>query len=246
MERVTADRMYVDLEAGLVAQASAAGILASSTAKGRAREQLLAETLAKCLPGRLHLEQGEVVDRYGRSSGEADLVVVDSNRGRRVIGGESVIPVEAAVAVIEVKSSLRGAELESAVRKIARIKTLKRGPETGMYASSADHQPRIAVPPTTTLGVIFGYTAPSRATLMRRLGENPEWHGHDFMARGPDVIGVVQRGVLFKNDLHLVHPPPGAEENAMLGDDALPVIQVLVEHLETLLDRYRSLTYPPY
>ena len=193
MERVTADKFFMNLERALMAQADAAGVLSSSTGKGSAREQLLGDTLDSCLPNRLQVERGEVVDGNGLTTGETDLVLVDSNRGSRVIGGESVIPVEAAIAVVEVKSSLRGGELESAVKKIARVKALTRGPHTGIYNFSDATEPRIAVPPTKTLGVIFGYTAPKGTTILKRLGDNPSWYDRDFMEFGPDVIAVPRK-----------------------------------------------------
>lgn len=246
MERVTADKFFMNLERALMAQADAAGVLSSSTGKGSAREQLLGDTLDSCLPNRLQVERGEVVDGNGLTTGETDLVLVDSNRGSRVIGGESVIPVEAAIAVVEVKSSLRGGELESAVKKIARVKALTRGPHTGIYNFSDATEPKIAVPPTRTLGVIFGYTAPKGTTILRRLGDNPSWYDRDFMEFGPDVIAVPEQGVLMKNDLHIFAPPPGAENLTMLGDADLPAIQVIVQYAEVLLDRYGDLTYPRY
>lgn len=246
MERVTADEFFRNLERALMAQANAAGVLTSSTGKGSAREQLLGDTLATCLPARLQVERGEVVDRNGFTTGETDLVLVDSNRGSRVIGGESVIPIEAAIAVVEVKSSLRGSELESAVEKIARVKALTRGPHTGLYNFSDATEPRITVPPTRTLGVIFGYTGPKQSTILKRLGDNPSWYDGDFMEFGPDVIAVAGQGVLMKNDFHIFVPPPGAENEAMLSDAELPAIQVIVQYAESLLDRYGDLTYPRY
>jgi hypothetical protein len=67
-------------EQALLSAAKAAGILQSSTSKGRARERIVTDFLNANLPARVRAERGEVIDTGGRTSGETDVILV-------VIGG---------------------------------------------------------------------------------------------------------------------------------------------------------------
>jgi hypothetical protein len=238
---------YRAIEQALLAKGEAAGVLSSPTGLGRARESLVDEGLRPHLPGRVAIERGELVDSTGRRSGEADMILVDTHRGRIQIGGESLVPVEASTATLEVKTDLGGHNLEDAVRKIARIKRLTRGPHHGIYSSSsALPNPRTPVPPTQTLCGIVGFRAPSWKTVLGKLGENPEWHDRDIMAVGPDRIVILGEGVAAKNDFTLLHGNPGTENRAFLKESGLSGLRVLVNDVQELLDRYGNLTYPAY
>lgn len=245
--RIPAERVFVEAEQVLAARARSAGsALSSPTGVGRAREDALSEELRRHLPGRISVVRGEIVDQYRGRSGEVDAILADTNKAVTRVGGDLLVPVEAAVAAIEVKSTLIGAELESTVRKAARIKKLRRTTPGGMFIRK--QPPRIPLPPESTSVVIFGYDGPKLSTIIRRLLANPDWYDRDLMMYGPDLIVIPGQGSVAKNDLHIILPPPGASDaDADLRQDStIPGLQLIVWSASELLNRYGSLVYPTY
>lgn len=233
---------HAERETGLLAEARATAILSSSVGRGRAREHFVSRFLTEHLPTRLVASRGEVIDSFGRRSGEVDCVLVDHESQAYRMGGEVLVPIEAATGVLEVKSSLAGDELEGAIRKIARVKLLIRTPHTGMHRS-ADTTPRVPVPPRTTQGYIVAYDAPSWKTIMERLQAHPEWYGNDWWAFGPELICTLGRGLAYKNDRHYWIPRDAdLADSGMVVEDR-PCTQMLMEHIQTTLTRYGALTY---
>ena len=95
---------FLEIEQALLAYGRAAGVLSSTVGLGRAREKLVSDGLRPHLPGRISIERGEMVDGQGKRSGEVDTVLVDTHRACIQVGAESLVPVEAAIAAIEVKT----------------------------------------------------------------------------------------------------------------------------------------------
>lgn len=81
--------------------------------KGVSREGALAEFLGAQLPKRFGVTTGEAVDASERRSGQLDVVVFDRNLTAPLLTEASgdLLPAEALLAVIEVKSTLTRAEL---------------------------------------------------------------------------------------------------------------------------------------
>lgn len=103
--------------------------IAHSASKGRVREALVLEqVLRRVLPETVGLAHGaEIVSSDGTTSGECDIVVYDRDvpllyRAETF----TVIPIEAAMGVIEVKSMLDARELARAVPSLHRIKKMPR------------------------------------------------------------------------------------------------------------------------
>jgi hypothetical protein len=234
---------YINQEKALLATGRAAGILDSSTSKGRAREQIISDFLRTHLPKRVTVERGEVIDRTRRSSGEVEVILVDHESSVLCVGGESVVPVEAAVGLIEVKSSLSGSNLVDAMRKIARSKALTRTQHHGLYRTDSSHAVKIPIPPQSTNGYIVAYDGPSWEHIGARLNENSEWYRHDYMTYGPEVICILTKGFAYKNDLHLFSPSPGLEHLDVVHIQNMPGLEVIIYHIEEYLHRYGALTY---
>jgi hypothetical protein len=234
---------FRELETALAARARAAGILSSSTSVGRAREILVSEFLTAHLPTRITVERGELGDAEGQRSGEIEVILVDHESGALRIGGESFVPVEAAAGALEVKTTLAGRELESAIKKVARLKTLSRTQHHGLYRTHDEGGYRIEVPPRQTNAYIVAYDAPSWQHVLTKIRENPDWYENDFMRFGPEVICVVGRGFSYKNDNHIFSMPSGGESWSIVRQEHRPGLEAILGHLQETLGRYGGLTY---
>lgn len=95
--------------------------------KGTAREQPLKEFLSAHLPQAFEVRKGEVADVYDMRSPELDLIVFDRFRNFPFFGGEShiVLPCEALLASVEVKSLLTLDEIKSSFRVAERLYALR-------------------------------------------------------------------------------------------------------------------------
>jgi hypothetical protein len=240
MANTKLEQYFRDLEDALLAQARASGILKSSTAKGNAREQFVNRLFEDQLPRRLGVEQGEVIDSHERSSGQVDCILVDSQSNAYRLGGQSLAPVESVIAVVEVKSTLAGKELERAVRKIASVKALARSEHHGFYVTSSDNQSRVPVPPVTPAGYIVGYTGPDRMKIGETLTKHTEWFNEDWFRFGPEVICVLGEGCVVKADQHLLLTD---DRQMTCVASARPGTELISAQIRELVHRYGHLTY---
>ncbi len=116
---------------GAAIQQLAADFLKSSAfehtgTKGTAREQSLAEFLRAHLPEAYGVSGGEVVDSGGTRSPQLDIMVYDKMRNHAIVAdGSALLPAEALLTSIEVKSTLTRAELAKSLRASAKLMTLR-------------------------------------------------------------------------------------------------------------------------
>lgn len=98
-------------------------------AKGVEREINLAKFVEALLPGSYQAKKGEAVDLKGRKSPQLDVVIFDAIKNFPLYSGDTVVlPAEALLASIEVKSSLNAAELrrsQEAARKLKMLEPMK-------------------------------------------------------------------------------------------------------------------------
>ena len=96
--------------------------------KGAEVEDILKQFLNEHLPQRFRAGSGIVLDTENSPSRQQDVIVYDalSSPLYRYAPKTQIIPMDAVVSVIEVKSSLTKAELEDASQKIASCKRLKK------------------------------------------------------------------------------------------------------------------------
>jgi hypothetical protein len=187
-------------------------------------------------------ERGEVIDTGGRTSGETDVILVDHESNAFRLGGESVVPVEAAVAIVEVKSSLTGKNLEEAIRKMALAKTLSRTQHHGFYRGGHGDE-RIPIPPRQTNGYIIGYEGPSISHILNTLLQNPDWYASNFMSNGPEIICILTKGFVYKNDFHFFDPELTNRDWIMVGVENRPGMQHIIHNVQETLQCYGGLTY---
>lgn len=121
---------------------------------GAENEIALATLLREFLPPRFGVEvSGIVIDRFGRQSRQADIVVYDAAAFPRYL--RKVFPVEIVYAVIEVKTTLASAEARSARENIRSVFDLDFRPAlTSYWQNRPSNEQHIAQPP---LGAVFAF-----------------------------------------------------------------------------------------
>jgi len=94
--------------------------------KGRAREIFISDLLVPFLDRSFGVCSGIIIDSYNKHSKQIDIIVYDSRIVPPVMltAGEGIIPYEAVLATIEVKSKLNTRELEKSVHNARSIKVL--------------------------------------------------------------------------------------------------------------------------
>ncbi len=120
--------------------------------KGVEAELALADLLRAVLPLRFSAGKGFLIDTCGRQSRELDLVVVDSINTARLFDFRAfeIVPIEAALACIEIKTVLTKSDLDDTFEKFQSIQEMEFFTE------------RIVVPwsrPTREAGISFSTTS---------------------------------------------------------------------------------------
>ena len=101
-------------------------IINHSLTKGEEREDPLIEFLNKNLPSKYTVVKGEVVDLFNTSSPQMDIMIYDNSRNIPLYsGGICVLPAEALLASIEVKSKLTQDETKKILKSVKALKSLK-------------------------------------------------------------------------------------------------------------------------
>jgi hypothetical protein len=94
--------------------------------KGSSREESLRAFFRERLPTSYAVAEGEVVDLNGRVSPQLDLVFYDQSRNFALIANKiQVLPAEALLASIEVKSVLTKSEIEKSARAVRKLPELQ-------------------------------------------------------------------------------------------------------------------------
>jgi hypothetical protein len=98
--------------------------------RGGARENAVAKYLSEHIPRQFAVATGEAIDCFDNRTSQLDIVIYDHHRNCPVAAGPGAVllPAEALLAVIEVKSVLTRAELERcyvAARKLERLRPYK-------------------------------------------------------------------------------------------------------------------------
>lgn len=95
---------------------------------GEVREQGLARFLSDRLPSKYKVARGEVVDAGGFQSGQTDILIYDGSSTAPLLtkrNGLVLLPVEALLASIEVKSMLTREEFRKSVRGVGKLRDLR-------------------------------------------------------------------------------------------------------------------------
>jgi hypothetical protein len=244
MEPVPTSEYFRTLEEEGLLKARRAGIFKATTTIGRAREIFAADLLRDHLPRRVSIGRGEVIDSRGNNAGELDGLLLDNHRPNFRIGGELYVPAESAIGVIDVKTSLAGRNLTDALGKIARLKSLQRTNHHGFYRTSGVE--RVPVPPRSPAGFIVAFQGPERTELLERLfNEADEQVRNDYLQYGPEVLAVLGKGAVIKND-GIVFSFDPALAHLEAATTQVSSLQLIIEYVQELLNRFGDLTYEQY
>ena len=138
---------FLLLQDALTASTRFAGIKPGSGEGGKNREILVAQTLRGHLPPRAEIVQGGLLaDTNGEVSNQVDVLVCNEFAFR---GGGlplGVVPVEALVAAIEVKSSQSQNSMKKLFVQTHRLKQLTKDIAATIYDGEADLTPRTGKP----------------------------------------------------------------------------------------------------
>lgn len=101
-------------------------VINHSLSKGEEREDPLIEFLIENLPSIYSVVKGEVVDINDNSSPQLDIMIFDSSRNIPLYSeGMYILPAEALLASIEVKSKLTKGEIKKILKSVNALKSLK-------------------------------------------------------------------------------------------------------------------------
>lgn len=104
---------------------SETAIINHSLTKGEAREIPIINFLKDNLPNTYSIVQGEVVDIENSSSPQLDIMIYDNSRNIPFLSGEHhILPAEALLASIEVKSKLTKDEIKKILKNTKKLKNL--------------------------------------------------------------------------------------------------------------------------
>lgn len=97
-----------------------------SLTKGEEREVPLRNFFKKALPGSFEIKPGEAVDCFNSSSPQLDLMIYDKSKTIEFYNGDaSIIPAEALLVSIEVKSKLTKEETKKILKNSTKLRQLK-------------------------------------------------------------------------------------------------------------------------
>lgn len=101
-------KLMFDAERELWRAFEEAGVFAHGGDRGSARESALAKFIDQRLPERFCVTSGEAIDSAGNRTGQLDLAIFDRNMTAPLLRGDGLdlLPAEALLAVVEVKSTL--------------------------------------------------------------------------------------------------------------------------------------------
>jgi len=160
--------------------------------KGIEAEQALADLLRSVLPLRFAAGKGFLIDTAGQQSNEIDLIILDSMNTARLFDFRAfeLIPIEAALACIEVKTTLTTDELRGSFDRFQKIQDMEFFQERIIRESSDANGTGLAVSTTSRPElVLFAYESfVSDQAIAEAYQRHP--------ALGHVKICVLQRGIV--------------------------------------------------
>lgn len=164
----------LDAEVNVFAQ-----LVAHEGEKGRENEAIMARILEALVPQRFGIGSGLLIDTSDRYSRQTDIIVYDQSDEPAVLAQTTqlLFPIESVLASIEVKTTLRGDDIEDCLGKARDMRKL-----------------------TTARPRANATTHPLFVVLAYRAGLRPEAIVRKFMDASdderPDLVCVLQQGLL--------------------------------------------------
>lgn len=165
-------------------------------AKGDEREATLAERMNEIMPFQYQAAKGEVVDLFGEKSPQPDVLIYDRAKNFPFYSGETVvIPAEANLCSVEVKSKINPGEIRKSQKAAAKLKSLR--PLKRKIGTSQGTSPDKNHRPYRYLHSLFAYDTnlndwnwPTKE--LRRL----EKHAEGGAEQSIDMLYILGRGLI--------------------------------------------------
>lgn len=227
---------------------------------GSAREHEVRVKLQSVLPTKVAVATGCVIDSYGSTSNQSDVVLFEKDHCPVFsINGDQAatyIPCESVIAVGEIKSALGTAEINDAVDKIAKVKSLRRylkdptcyrsyGSVTPFQGASSE----LFDPEHKPMDQIYGFILCHKfsltpATLADRYAKACSRHPEHL---SPNLIVSLKDGlVLFTNEGRLVLENRVNAAHIFLGKTPDGEVPFLINKLATVANKGRTTEVLPY
>ena len=143
---------------------------------GSENEQAIASVLREFLPPRFGVEVNAlVIDRFGKVSRQADIVIFDAERQPSFF--RKVFPIETVYAVIEVKTSLTASEAKGTLENLASVSELEFRPALTPYWETRTKQEEIHHSPPALYSFAYRTDCKSFETYAR-------WFDWQYLHRG--------------------------------------------------------------
>lgn len=102
------------------------GALIHPAEYGTYRERIVSKFIMPLMPKRLSVGTGFIITGTGKTSTQCDIIIYDTQNTPIIENGEQrFFPVECVAGVIEVKSKLSKTDLQTALKKLSKIKALR-------------------------------------------------------------------------------------------------------------------------
>lgn len=176
----------------LLAQFEAARSFDAKVDIGQAREIFIDRFLREHLPPKALIGKGEIVDSQNSRSGQVDVIVYRDDLPKLRVADRDVFLCEGVYCTVEVKSSLDKERLFEAMDGVRKVKALERLGASGMFVG--------VVPSKKIRSYIFAYSSIGMNALRNHIGKYIKERGIKFSDDGFDMLCVLRKGVIVKND----------------------------------------------
>lgn len=243
----TISEHFRKVQSELSIQAQQAGIFGrASSDVGSAREQFIDIFLQRHLPQTALIGTGVVIDFDDHRSNQIDTIIYSAAMPKIMVANQGVFLRESVFATIETKSSLNKEQLERAIQSINSFKGLKiASPEYAPLIATANKENYIwdgEIYEGRAASYIFAYDGLALDTLQNHLTDIGKAKSIPLLTHGPDLVCVLSKGIIKRNDGQFLPKREGAEQFASY---ALPedVLLVLFIHILNTVSSFGVLPY---
>lgn len=188
----------------LLSKAKEIGIAEHGTVSGSSRELILTEFFSKNLPRGFDYVTGEIIAPDDQRSGQIDILVLPHTAPRIVLSEPYCLGlVDAVASVIEVKSTLTTADIDSssdlrnALNGITRVRSLQMSKlQPWPWQATMDDSHQVALPHIPAF--VIAYYGPTKETLLRHLAD---WGRRNGIESLPNIVTCLDRDyTIIRND----------------------------------------------
>jgi len=221
MNEKTLDKHFESIRETLLKKFETSKIIKHPGTVGSVRELFIREFLQSHLPDNLRITSGIIFDSKDNFSKQQDLVLYRTNYPKLDFGMSAVdlLFVEGVLATIEVKSNLTVSNIGTVLENILSVKKLQES-ILGSTGIGVTHN----VPLTKRLSVVFSYNGSEFPHIEEEIGERWINSWDEDINKLPDMVIVLNRGILIKNSGELL---PKDEDALYLGQENSNYLKIL-------------------